>query len=99
MFERKRLLFYLIFILHIYLQDQLNVVVDIASQSVPNELEGLTIDTVLIYGLNRPPKDITKSDGTALTTDQYSYVAETQVAKLVGLNQPMTFTSQLIFHF
>lgn len=65
--------------------------VEIASTSTPNELEGLRMDSALIFGLQKAPKTISKG--------KYTYNSGTQVATLSELDLPMISDWSVTFTF
>ncbi len=67
------------------------------SSSIPNELDGLTMDDILICGI-AGPKTITVN-GVVLTAEQQSYDQQTKVATLTKLKLSMTLDWILYFSF
>lgn len=65
--------------------------VETASTSNPNELEGLKMDTVVIYGLSRVPKGVSHGE--------ISYSDSTKVATIANLDRPMMSDWQISISF
>ena len=63
-------------------QGYLSMVIKENSTSVTNELEGLIMDTVTIFGLGKEPKSI--------SVGKVDYNITTKVGTLYNLNQLMT---------
>lgn len=61
------------------------------STSIPNELEGLKLDSVKIFGLSKQPKSI--------SVGSVNYNNDTKVAELSNLNQPMTNNWEIFISF
>jgi hypothetical protein len=69
----------------------------VGHNSSSNELDGLTMDDILIYGISAP-KSISVG-GQPLTPDQQSYNQQTKVATLSSLKLSMTSSWMLNFSF
>lgn len=70
------------------------------SSSNPSELEGLVMEGIMIFGLDKKPVTIGYDEGGAnLGSDKFTYNEENRVANLTSLNLPMTSGWQLNFNF
>lgn len=72
--------------------------IDHRSLSSPNELDGLNMDDILIYGMEKAPTSVSYA-GTTLTNEQLKYDASNKVATLTNLRLPMTSNWSLNFNF
>ena len=70
------------------------------STSNPSELEGLVMEGIMIFGLDKKPVTISYDEGGAnLGSEKFTYNEENRVANLTSLNLPMTSGWQLNFNF
>lgn len=72
---------------------------EVINQSTSNELEGLEMEGILIYGLDKKPVSISYEGGANLGSDQFKYIEENRVANLTSLKLPMTSGWKLNFNF
>lgn len=67
--------------------------------NMPNDLDGLLMDAVSVFGLHRRPVSIVLDSGVNLSEDQFVLDDKTHVAKLSKLGLSMTAGWHIIFNY